>query len=68
MEDLKRLEDQFILTGVFNLSEFFKVSRESKNEKVHFDMIKPSALEWHSVEYQKEIEVFNEAWVESVLK
>ena len=65
---LRDIEEKFILTGTMNLSEFFKVNRESKNEKVHFDMIKPSELEWHNAEYQKEIKVFNEAWVESVLK
>jgi len=66
MTDLKKIEEKFIRTGVFNISEFFKVNRESNNKHVEFDMIKPSALEYH-VEYSKEIEVFI-AWVKSVLK
>lgn len=68
MENLKRIENNFIRTGVFNLSVFFKVNRESKNKKVEFDLIKPTALECHGAEYKKEIQIFDEAWINSVLK
>lgn len=68
MENLKRLENNFIKTGVVNLSEFFKINRELLAAKVKFDMIPPSFNEWHEVEYSKEIKVFDEAWVNSVVK
>jgi hypothetical protein len=67
MENLK-IEEQFILTGVFNLSEFFRINQEMNTEKVEFDMIKPSYNEWHMAEYKKEIKAFDEAWIKSVLK
>lgn len=62
------IERQFIKTGVVNLSEFFKINRKLNTKEVHFDMIKPSYNEWHNVEYEKEIKVFTESWISSVLK
>ena len=62
------IEEKFIRTGVFNISEFFKVNQESKNKRVHFDMTLPSFDEWREVEYSKEKEVFDIAWIDSVMK
>ena len=68
MENLKKIEERFILTGVINLSEFFRINQETYTGKVEFDMITPTYNEWFGVEYKKEIKVFDAAWILSVLK
>ena len=66
--ELRELEVEFVRTGVFSISEFFRINKEMETESVTFDLILPTYNEWFEIEYRKEKKVFDLAWVKSVLK